>query len=672
MGFNPEAQKAIDYADEYQIDFRSAEEAGLPGIPGPNYIIGTFWTCPVTFTAPALAHEACDNNGYQRLHRRIAPLDISQLPAAAGFEVSLGIGAPEFFEAQTNRPPVEWTLAAGGGEVDSQAYVAFRGTYATKAGEDPVTMVQLAQICFRRDSVVFGADTIGLDDDDHARVAVTKWLDPRGYGVANAPLKLDWASDDLEWCGVNLFGYGLDSGDYAHRLLLRLALSSGSGEWTGFEGDPATCVPGANHLAALDGLPAYSDAEIASLGCNIPKLLIDAASWAATAALLPEGGITSNLNLCRYAWIGAQDAEELRDAILAQRGWAMGWCKNQWRMWSRFEVLKDEDVECVITSDHIVGDTSTIETADLRPFPPRARFSIDTSHPLVSEAAGDRDLVVNVQARDKSSRSRLDNGVDEINGWGLTPMPLFADGESQPPDWRLIWQRHFATSAAGWYGAAHIMVKVRVLPSIAAQVGCGSVVRMSTPYAATREGVYGVVAKLGRIYNIEHDLLDRSAVIEVLLQPGTGVTSRRWGPLAMVVDDVSAVEARHSVAERTFYCRGDWAGHGEAISDVRGFVEPASLGIGGAAIAWGYQWNGRGEWELNFEFEVESVNTTSHTITYADSTFSGTFYDSRYTAIVLADHPSQPVNSWVRSLYSVITKSDGTFGAGTQGFPLVV
>ena len=101
-------------------------------------------------------------------------------------------------------------------------------------------------------------------------------------------------------------------------------------------------------------------------------------------------------------------------------------------------------------------------------------------------------------------------------------------------------------------------------------------------------------------------------------------------------------------------------------------MEPASLGIGGAAIAWGYQWNGRGEWELNFEFEVESVNTTSHTITYADSTFSGTFYDSRYTAIVLADHPSQPVNSWVRSLYSVITKSDGTFGAGTQGFPLVV
>jgi hypothetical protein len=122
---------------------------------------------------------------------------------------------------------------------------------------------------------------------------------------------------------------------------------------------------------------------------------------------------------------------------------------------------------------------------------------------------------------------------------------------------------------------------------------------------------------------------------------------------------------------RTFKCYADAFGHGEPTSDVAGFGEPSYSGTGTEALVYGYQHNGRA-WAKTFEFTVESVDSTAHTITWKAGTFSGTWWEARPTTLLLAPYDSQPANSWARAVYSVVTDSTGYFGAGpTKGFKLV-
>ena len=671
MGYDPYAQAATSYDTDYEIKFIAGAASGLP-VPGPGYWVGHFWTVPVGYDSITAAGSEADNNGQVRRARAIAPEDIAQLPPGGEFELSFGIGSPSYFEGQTNRATAEHALSNAGGDCDTQGYVAFRGSYLAGPDAEVQTMVQLAQVCWHADAVTLGGDTIGLDSLGHARVYVAKWIDPRFHGIDRKPLDRIWASADLEWCPVNFMGHAFGSGDYAHRMMLRLLLSTGTATWTGYDGDGAVLTPGANHPAALDGLEPYSDAEIADLGLGIPHALIDLSSFGKAAGSLP-GGITSPLNRCRYAWIGAKDSQEMIASMLAPRGWGLGFNAGQWRLFSRPDLLTAADVEVVIAPDDIAGEPEFIETASLRPFTPRERFKVSFDHALVSEAATeDRELFAEARALDPASRSRRDNGVADIDGMGLIPIPLWR-GEDPPADWRSAWQTLFSSIMAGWYNAAHILISgLPVLPSIAAQIGPGSIVRFTSYYAPTREGTYGPTAKLGRVYKVEHDLDSREAKLDVLLQPGDALNARLFAPVAMVLDDVSTVEARHDAAARTFKCYRNFFSHDDAaMHDVAYFAEPAWLGIGGDAVAYGLQWNGR-TWSQAFSFTVESVDVSGNSITYKAGTFAGAWSESRYTALILAPFDDQPSGSWARSLFSVITRSDFKFGAvPTQGFSLV-
>jgi hypothetical protein len=672
MGYDPYAQSATNYDTAFEIKFVAGEDSAMPGLPGPGYWVGTFWTAPIGYDSLVAAGAYADNDGKTRAYQAIAPPDIAQILPTANFEISLGVGSPAYFEGQTNRAPAEHTLSLSAGDCDTQGYIALRGSYLENTiGAEVQTMAQLAQICWHTDSVVVGGDTIGLDSDQAARVYVSKLIDPRFHGVDRKPLSRIWASADLEYCPVNFFGYAFNSGDYAHRMLLRLFLSTGTASWSGFEG-AATLTPGANHPTALDGLEPYSDAEIADLGLGIPYSLIDINSFASAAASLPDG-ITSPLNRCRYAWIGAQDSQELIAAVLEPRGWGLGFNQGQWRMFCRPDVLTAADVEVTISAADIVGEPSFIENANLRPFTPRERWKVDSSRALVEEAATeDRDLTVEARALDRSSRSRRDNGVADVQGWGLVPIPLWQN--ENPPnesDWVQVWRQHFAQAMAQWCNAGHVMIKgLPVLPSIARQVGPGSVVRFSSYYAATREGTYGPTAKLGRVFKVEHDLDSREAKIDVLLQPGDALAARLFAPIAALVDNVTTVEERHDVASRTFFCKADAFTVGGGQHDVTFFDEPAWLGVGGDALVEGWQWNGR-EWSQTFGFTVESVSAVTDSIVYQVGTLTGVWHESRYTILVLAPWDDQAANSWPRSLFSVLTRFDFKFGAvPTQGYPL--
>ncbi len=672
LGYDPYAQNATNYDSAFEIRFvKGEDDAGLPSLPGPGYWVGYFSTVPVGFATLAESGAFADNDGKARAFKAIAPADIAQILPKAKFEMSLGVGSPPFFEGQTNRAPVEHFITSGD-ECDTQGYIALRGSYL-EAGLDaePITMVQLAQICWTNDQVTVGNDTIGLADGQ-ARVYVAKLIDPRFHGCDRKPLDRIWAAADLQYCPVNFFGYAFGSGDYAHRLLLRLMLSTGTASWSGYDGDPATLTVGANHPTALDGAKPFSDAEISDLGLAIPHALIDIASFPKAASALP-GGFGSPLNRCRYAWIGAQDSQELIVSMLEPRGWGLGFNAGQWRLFSRPDILSNEDVEVVIGRDDIVGEPSFVESANLRPFSPRERFKVEFGKALVDDAAtDDRELTIEVRALDPSSRSRRDNGIASVVGWGLIPIPLWR-GQNAPADWATAWRELFSQIMSRWCNAAHVMITgLPVLPSIARQVGPGSVVRFSSLYAPTREGTYGPTAKLGRIYKVEHDLESRGAKIDVLLQPGDGLAVRFFAPVAMVLDDVATVEARHDATSRTFYCYQNAFEHDDAdLHDVTRFAEPAWLGVGGDALVHGWQWDGR-EWAQTFSFTVGTVDPDTDTITYTVAGLIGTWHESRYTALVLAPYDDQPTDNWVRALFAVNTRFDFKFGTGpTQGFPLV-
>lgn len=669
MGFDPIVQAATNFESDFEVKFTPAANANLAA-PGPGYWAAEFWTVPVGYNSINNSGGDADNSGAFRRYRAIAPQDIAQIPSKAGFELSFGIGSPGYFEGQTNRPVVEHTLSNGGGACNAQGYVALKGSYRGEKDEDSSVMVTLAQVCWRSDSVTLGGDTIGLDDDSAARVFVPRFIDARFHGIDRKPLDTTWAAPDLSYCPVNLFGHALDSGDLAHRLLTRLLISTGTAEWSGFEGG-ATLTPGANHPAYLDAVKAYSDTEIADLGLAVPHEIINLPSFGKATASLPGGGINSPLNRARHAWVGATDSQELIAAVLAPRGWGLGFCRNKWRLFSRPDLLTDEDVEAVITPADVVGEPEFVEAVNLRAFTPRETFAVDFSECLVSEGeTEDRDLTLTVQARDPARNTRLDNGKADIEAKGLIPLPLWR-GENPPPDWRSAFTTLFAESMATWYNSPQILLEgLPILPSKARELGPGTVVRLTSLYAPNREGTYGLTNKLGRVYKVEHDLETRSATVDILVQPGTAGDTRYFAPVAVVVDDVSTVEERIDMSTRTIFVKGDAFGHGEDIADCRFFVEPPWSAVGGPALCYVYTWNGRA-WNQSCEFVVESVDTTANTITWADGSFSGTFSDSAYHVIVLAPWDAQDSSSWTRAYFSVLTKPDFTFGAGpTQGFPL--
>lgn len=669
LGYDPILQAATNYDTNLEIRFVPGEQSGLP-VPGPGYYVGYFWTVPEGFNSVDNAGGDADNGGKFRAVLPLGPEDVTTLTPQAGFDLVFGIGSPSYLEGQTNRAPVQYSLGGGVGAVDSQAYVAFRGSRKDSLDADVTTEVQVAQVCFKKAS----DDSIALDSGNAVRVAVTNYIDPRFYGVDRTLLDRIYLSQDLEFAWVNMFGHNFSGGDKAHELLLRTMLSTGTSYWTGFDGDGAVLTPGVNHPLELAATPTMSDTEIADLGLAIPNLLIDIPSFTKAANSLPSGGTASPLNRCRYAFIGATDAQELIASILAPRGWAMGFNAGRWRLFSRPDLLTGDDVEVVISPDAFVGEPEFVEPVELRPFTPRERFTVDFGHPLVSEGAPDEtDLTLTARALDPAARSRADNGSDDIDGWGLIPVPLWEVSEEIPPDWRTAWQALFSRSMARWFNSAHILISgLRVVPSIARQVGPGTVVRFTSHYAATREGTYGPAAMLGRIYRVEHDLETREARIDVLLQPGTTTTTRAFAPIAVVTDTGNTVEARWDVTTRTVTCKQDAFGHGVAgLHDVAAFAEPDWLGVGGDALVYGWQWDGR-VWSQTFSFLVESVDAAANTITWKAGSLSGTFWDSRYAVLVLAPYDLQPGGSWTKDYFSVLTRSDFKFGAGpTKGFPLV-
>jgi hypothetical protein len=222
---------------------------------------------------------------------------------------------------------------------------------------------------------------------------------------------------------------------------------------------------------------------------------------------------------------------------------------------------------------------------------------------------------------------------------------------------------------AEWTASGLMMIReLPVAMPKAFELQVGSIVKITNPWPPSSTGGYGLTNTVGRVVRRSFDTRSLRARVDVLLQPGDASLMRRWAPVAMVVDAATTVEARYDAATKILSCYGDYFGRNDGPSDVEAFVEPAGWTVGGAALIYGWQYNGR-VWAQNFSGTVASVDTVAHTITLA--TFTGTFYDRMRTMLVMAPYDSQTA-AWVKLRFLVVTKATGRFGAGnTQGWKLL-
>jgi hypothetical protein len=675
LGYDPRVQAGVDpNNDPYVIDFVKPDDLGFElapfaAVPGPGYYLARLSSIPRQYASLVAAGTDADNDGKPRVYAAIMPEDVSTIYPQGGQEIVLGLaGGLPYLEGQTCRAVAEHTFSNGGGDADATAFVALRGSYRRPGEDEPQTMVQVAKIGFQDDTSA-GGHGPSPDADSSLLAYVERLIDARYFGI-DRKLVGPWSAFDLEFCPVNYLGYNVENGDRADLVLLRTMLSTGTAAWTGYDGQGAAITLGDNaHPDAA--APQGSDVEIADLGLAIPHSLIDADSFAATAAKLPAGGVNSPLNRCKFAYVGPFDSQDLVWRILEQRGWGMGFVRGQFRLFNRPEILDIDDVEVNLVADDIAGEQDFVEVVELRPMLPRDGFTAEYGAPLVEDVGSDLELVAKSAATDPQSRSRRTNNRDVIDGRGLIPTRLWGDDEA-PPSWIPAWSLRTGHDLAAYYASPWVLVTLPIHWSKARQLGVGSVVRVTTLYAPNRAGSYGLTGRLARVVGWSLRTSELVVDLALLVQAGDPLTTTpRFAPVAQVVEDVTTVEARHDAAARTFYCLADAFGHGEAQHDVTWFGEPDWSGTGTDALVLGWQWDGR-EWTQTFSFYVESVSAVADSITWKAGTFAGQFWEARPTTLALAPWDDQDSNSWTRTVFATITGADGFFGAGpTKGSKLV-
>ncbi len=674
LGFDPKAQAGtIPGGDPLVVDFidpagLAFELAPFAAVPGSGYYLARLSTIPAQYDSLAAAGTDADNNGTPRSYDAIHIENLTTLYPGGNQEIRVGLGpgSAPYLEGQLCRAPTEYTMSNTGGAVDSMAFVALRGSLKTDADADVVTMGALARVGFH-DDASFGGHGPGPDADGYLKLWIQEYIEPRFVGI-DRKFTGPWSSLDLAWCPANLLGYNTKNGDRADLVLLRTMLSTGTASWAGYDGQGAVQTLGANAHPDADA-PQGSDVEIADLGLAIPADLIDAASFVATANALPKGGKNSGLNLCKFAWLGSFDSQAFVWGVLEQRGWGMGLVGGQYRLFPRAQVLDPGDVEVAFGPDDFAADADFVEVADLRPFLPIDGWQATYGAPLIEGTGSDEELTATVSSIDPQSRSRRTNNVSSQDGRGLIPVRLWDDEPGAPASWIPAWSQLFGRELGDWFTAPWMTVDIPVRWSIGRQIGPGSVVSLSSHYAPNREGTYGLSNRIGRVLSTTINLEDLSVVARVLVQPGDPGALRRFAPVACVLDTVSTVEARHDAVSQTFYCYADFFEHGDDAHDVAWFAEPSWSTVGGQAIVWGWQWDGR-TWAQTLSLVVDTVDTAANSITYKSMT--GTWHEAQPTVLMLAPYDSQTPGKWPQAVFSVITDSDGTFGSGpTVGFPLV-
>jgi hypothetical protein len=680
LGYDVIAQARVPMTlieTEQDIYFQSATEKFAPytdgdeaPVPGPDYYIAYFYTVPIgfnTFTAGA----NIDNGGGWRTYRPLNDHGGVQLDPDGQQEipVSFAAGTP-YSTGQLARPVADYVMESGD-PCDRTGWMVFRGPYREDLESDPVTLHQVAKVSWVNFDNSYQPDNTG-----YGKIFIEKWLDPRNFGFTDKPFTKLWhpgISPDtgLECAALGVVGYNTKSVDYAHLVLLRLLLSTGTKVW---DAGSYEDVDGASYTAGVNAHPdAVSphlqgdDQDIADLGLRIPHQLVDWQSFVDAANALPDGGYKSGLNTGKLVYHGAFDAQETIAQICKPRAYFMGLDGFRYTLFSLAKPLDADDAALHIGESDLDSDAVPyIADVDFSALAGYDKVGIEYHYSPV-EGAGE---TTRLDARPLSTRvlARAGNAEFMMEGRGLLNRALWVGDGEKPPSWESPWRKLHTVILADYYLQPHVMLTgVSVKQPKANLINPGTIVTITNPWPATREGSYGMTAKVGRVVRVRRRTDNLSVECDIFVQAGNASTARRFAPIARVLDDVDTLEERHDAATRTLYCYHDMFG-AEGGSDVKYFQEPIWSDIGGDALVYGYQYDGR-EWSQNFSFTVETVNTSDETIIYKPGSFAGTFRERGYTILTMAPYNAQTAD-WVRSMFAVNTGANGKFG-GTPGFELV-
>ena len=264
LGYDVDLQKATNYDTEYEIDFTGATDGKLIGQysetnePAPGYYTGFFSTLPLGQKLVADSNAGADNDGKPRVVRALYGFGPQQLHPGGNQESVVGLGpTTPYIEGQLNRAPALHEFSYGGGTADSTGFFAFKALYRESLDQEPVTMIQIAKCSWKNDSGTYGSNILS-----QRQLYIEKWLDPRWFGTDRKPLDRVWSSLDLEIVPFALLGYNLNYGDLSWAVLLRTMLSTGTAQWSGYEGQNPVRTLGVN--AHPDATAEASDVELAA------------------------------------------------------------------------------------------------------------------------------------------------------------------------------------------------------------------------------------------------------------------------------------------------------------------------------------------------------------------------------------------------------------------------
>lgn len=666
-----QVRSVFDLTSELAVEARSTPDnatdpdhplgTGDPD-PGPGYLEALFRTLPINVD-PVANPARWDNDGAMRRYLPMFPGGAFQVTDDAEQRLDIGLGNYTYLEGQLARPVADVSIS-GVGAADETGFIALRAPYQTEDMAEARTRVALAKVSWKRTT----AQTVEVDSDGRAILWLERWLDATKWGAEFGDDIGTWVAQSFEWQPVALLHIthgttSVNAPDRASWVLLRLLLSTGTASaWTGFEGDPAPTPPTPGVNAHPDATNIADDMEIADLGLGIPAELVDFAAFDRAGDALP-GGKSGVLNQTRVALLGPTDSLQLIEDILKPRGWCLSLAGGKYGIFARSAPIDVDDAVVTITQADIAGAPDELPPSETVEFSPLTPFDLVELRYNRDQLGGDgEERTLRLKARDERALTRRGGAKRDIDAWTIT-----ADA-AKSQEIAALWSLQLAR----FYGEPYMRVRFKVKATKARDIWPGTVIRYTSPWPATRSGAYGMTASVGRVLSVERDLQTLAAEIEVLVAAGDPTTPRRFAPIARLLDDVANDTDRHNTVSRTLYCHADAFGRGEDTSDVAGFAEPAWLGVGGDALAYVWSsWDGE-TWEKTAEFEVESVNTSAHTITYKTGSLTGTIWERRFTVLTLAPYEDQAASSWPRSLFGVFAGYDGKFGAGNlDAFPWV-
>lgn len=638
----------------------------------------------------------CDVAGVQAVNTSKYPPDW-ELGAFALDPTARQISDPDigdlFMEGQAARRPgamIFPTPEIDGTDVDRMGWFWISGEVlrAQRNPNDPPETVQVDQVAVTswRSG---GANENVFEVNAETQVHIDLFEIPRYWGLDDfritRPLVTGGNNDDkrtrLQAIPVARFGgYRFATTtvlDEVWRVVPRTLLASGTvGTWTNDITPPS---PGDNQPSAATGDNFWAgDLEKQALGLNIPDVAVDILSWRTAAQNLPQGE-NGALASCLYCAAGPIQSDEIiRDAHNG-RGWAVGLTKDSgdkhpaFRCWEPWRTVTTAEVEYTLTQSDLAASPENpgewVPEWNSRPFPAVDEFVITAGGgPLGDGEKTER----RIRSNDRGRKKRTGRVTYEIHDRGLMRYDRMLDVTDPRVNWFAEAQQYFGNQIGPFLASRCGMLRFRVSNTQGQFLWPGTAVRIDHPFAPALDGSgIGLDGALGRVHAVELVLKGEyagSRWITVLVQEQGADTDndggRLWSPVGYVLTATD-----NGSNDWDLVISDDWLGFGHGDTDATGFTEPSGTSFGGTVTVKILQSFDGVTWGNEVTATIDSVTTGTDTI--AVSVTAGTMYADTWKLIRLAAYDDQAASNWPRSLLSVHTTGDGTFGSGpTTGWRL--